>query len=123
MIVLFVQTGINEYTLLRTSFATKKCSYNATTEVELIITPQAKSQRINVSGHKKYILWLRGSSVSIINATTVTSSSATIKQLFKSTTVLSTVNAYAIYEVDSSTTDSIALIVSGQATEQMVIGL
>ena len=97
---------------------------NGTTEVELIITPQAKSQStINVSGHKKYILWLRGASVSIINATTVTSSSATIKQLFKSTKVLSSVNAYAIYEVDSSTTDSIALIVSGQATEQMVIGL
>lgn len=96
------------------------------TEVDLVISPQEKSvgtTTINVSGHKKYILWLRGSNVSIINATTVTSSSATIKQLFKSTTVLSSINAYAIYEVETSTTNTISLNINGSTVEQMVIGL
>ncbi len=90
------------------------------------MAPQGKSQgttTINVSGHKQYILWLRGSSVAIINATTVTSSSATINQLYKSTEVLSSINAYAIYEIDATTTNSISLSVSGNTAEQMVIGL
>ena len=92
-------------------------------EPALIISPQTKSSSpYLVSGHKTYWVCARASTVSNINNTTVSVSSGTVSTIFKSTSLLSSVNAYRIFEIKTNVVSDITVTVTGNATEIMIIG-